>query len=128
MKTREPKDEHCVLQCTHMSYNIHDPIPLDNCKNHTALPYITILADNQTEFTSQLMDNIFKQLDIDHIFSQGSNSLQMCFFSIGQMFQVFLSMSGQASQSPPSLCFENLFMLRNWPVVRLYCCQTCLQL
>ena len=41
-KTREPEDEHCVLQCTHISYNICDPIPLDNLKNHTALPYITV--------------------------------------------------------------------------------------
>ena len=41
VKTREPKDEHCVLWCTHISYNTCDPIPLDNLKNHTALPYIT---------------------------------------------------------------------------------------
>ena len=40
-KTREPKDEHCVSWCTHKSYYICDPIPLDNPKNHTALPYIT---------------------------------------------------------------------------------------
>ena len=40
-KTREPKDKHCVLQCTYTSYNIYDPIPPDNLKNHTALPYIT---------------------------------------------------------------------------------------
>ena len=40
-KTREPKDEHCVLWCTYTSNNIHDPIPLDNLKNHTTLPYIT---------------------------------------------------------------------------------------
>ena len=37
----EPKDEHCVLQCTYKSYYICDPIPLDNPKNHIALPYIT---------------------------------------------------------------------------------------
>ena len=44
MKTREPKGKHCVLQCTyvrHVRDNIHDPIPLDKLKNHTALPYIT---------------------------------------------------------------------------------------
>ena len=41
VKTREPKDEHCVLQCTYTKDNICDPIPLDNPKNHTALPYIT---------------------------------------------------------------------------------------
>ena len=41
VKTREPKDEHCVSWCTHKSYYIHDPIPLGNPKNHTALPYIT---------------------------------------------------------------------------------------
>ena len=41
VKTREPKDEHCVSQCTYISDNICDPIPLDNPKNHTALPYIT---------------------------------------------------------------------------------------
>ena len=40
-KTREPEDEHCVLQCTYINDNIHDPIPLDNLKNHTVLPYIT---------------------------------------------------------------------------------------
>ena len=40
-KTREPKDEHCVLQCTNVRDNIHDPIPLDKLKNHTTLPYIT---------------------------------------------------------------------------------------
>ena len=41
-KTGEPKDEHCVLQCTYKSYYICDPIPLDNPKNHIALPYITL--------------------------------------------------------------------------------------
>ena len=41
VKTRATEDEHCVLWCTHISYNICDPIPLDNLKNHTALPYIT---------------------------------------------------------------------------------------
>ena len=34
VKTREPKDEDCVSWCTYISYNIHDPIPLDNLKNH----------------------------------------------------------------------------------------------
>ena len=33
-KPKEPKDEHCVLHCTYISYNIHDLIPLDNLKNH----------------------------------------------------------------------------------------------
>ena len=37
VKTRELEDEHCVSWCTHISYNICDPIPLDNLKNHTAL-------------------------------------------------------------------------------------------
>ena len=41
-KTREPQDKHCVSRYTHISYNINDPIPLDNLKNHTALPYITL--------------------------------------------------------------------------------------
>ena len=41
-KTREPEDEHCALQCTYISYNICNPIPLDNLReSHTALPYIT---------------------------------------------------------------------------------------
>ena len=40
-KTGEPEDEHCVSQCTYRSNNIHDPIPLDKLKNHTALLYIT---------------------------------------------------------------------------------------
>ena len=40
-KTREPEDEHCVLQCTYISDNICNPIPLDSLKNHIALPYIT---------------------------------------------------------------------------------------
>ena len=41
VKTREPEDEHCVLLCTYISYCVCDPIPLDNPKNHTALPYTT---------------------------------------------------------------------------------------
>ena len=41
-KTREPKGECCVLWCTYISDNIHNPIPLDNLKNHAALLYITI--------------------------------------------------------------------------------------
>ena len=41
VKTREPKDKHCVSQCTRISYNICDPIPLDNLMNHTALLCIT---------------------------------------------------------------------------------------
>ena len=41
VKTREPEDKHCVLWCTYISDNIHDPISLDKPKNHTALPYIT---------------------------------------------------------------------------------------
>ena len=31
---------YCIVH-PHTSYNIHDAIPLDNLKNHTALPYIT---------------------------------------------------------------------------------------
>ena len=46
-KTSEPKDEHCVL-CTYTSNNIHDPIPLDKLKNHTALLYIT--PDSQSAY------------------------------------------------------------------------------
>ena len=38
-----PKDEHCVPQCTYISYHICNPIPLDYPKNHTALPYITVM-------------------------------------------------------------------------------------
>ena len=34
VKTREPEDEHCVLQYTYISYSICDPIPLDNLTNH----------------------------------------------------------------------------------------------
>ena len=41
-KTREPEDECCVSQCTYISYHICNPIPLDNRKNHTALPYIIV--------------------------------------------------------------------------------------
>ena len=41
VKTREPEDKHCVLWCTYISYYIHDPIPPDNPRNHTPLPYIT---------------------------------------------------------------------------------------
>ena len=40
-KTREPEDEHCVLQCTYINYPICNLVPLDNTKNHLALPYIT---------------------------------------------------------------------------------------
>ena len=32
VKTSEPEDEHCVLQCTYTSYNICDTIPLDEPK------------------------------------------------------------------------------------------------
>ena len=39
-KTREPKDEHCVLWSTYIRDNIHGPISLDKLKKHTALPYI----------------------------------------------------------------------------------------
>ena len=56
MKTREPEDKHCVLQCTYISYNIHDPIPLDNLKNHTGLPYITPARD----MFQRKIDKIFK--------------------------------------------------------------------
>ena len=42
MKTKEPKDKHCVLQCTYTSENIHDPVSLDTPKNNIALPYTTI--------------------------------------------------------------------------------------
>ena len=40
-KTREPEDKHCVLWCIYISNYTCDPIPLDNLKNRTALPYIT---------------------------------------------------------------------------------------
>ena len=40
-KTREHEDEHCVSRCPYTKDNICDPIPLDNPKNHKALPYIT---------------------------------------------------------------------------------------
>ena len=54
-KTREPKDECCVLPCTYISYKICNPLPLDNFKNHTALPYITwrLIQDlkNKTEIS-----------------------------------------------------------------------------
>ena len=61
------------------------------------------------------------------------NCLQnVFFFSIGQMFQVFLSMSGSGlSVTTFSVCGKSPFpleMLRNGPMVRLYSCQTCLQL
>ena len=41
-KTREPKDEHCVLWCTNIY--ICDTLPQDNPKTypHLALPYITL--------------------------------------------------------------------------------------
>ena len=52
-KTREPKDKHCVSWCTHISYTICNPISLDNLKNHTALPYITL--DMHKKFVHKLM-------------------------------------------------------------------------
>ena len=61
VKTRKPEDKCCVLWCTYIIYNICDPIPLDNLKNHThtALPYITwgLIQDfkNETE-RSQLIN------------------------------------------------------------------------
>ena len=43
-KTRDPKDEHCVSQCTQYN-NICDTVPLDKLKYHSAnkpaLLYIT---------------------------------------------------------------------------------------
>ena len=41
VKTREPEDEHCVLQCTYIY--ISNTLPLDNPKiySHLALLYIT---------------------------------------------------------------------------------------
>ena len=47
-KTTEPEDKCCVLWCTYISYHIHDPIPLDNPKNHIALLYITQQDDEST--------------------------------------------------------------------------------
>ena len=38
VKTREPKDEHCVSWCTY----IHDPIPLDKLKK----PHSTAIHNN----------------------------------------------------------------------------------
>ena len=51
VKTREPTDKHCVLWCTNINYPIHDPIPLDNPKNHIALLYITweLIQDPQNK-------------------------------------------------------------------------------
>ena len=58
VKTREPKDEHW---CTHISYNIHDSIPLDNLKNHTALPYIKwgLIWDSPNRRKESLRSKIF---------------------------------------------------------------------
>ena len=33
VKTKEPKDEHCVLQCNQINNYICDTIPLDNSSN-----------------------------------------------------------------------------------------------
>ena len=41
-KTREPKDEHCISWCTHISYNVCDPIPLDNLNK----PHSTTMHNN----------------------------------------------------------------------------------
>ena len=45
VKTSEPKDKHCVSWCIHISYHMHDTIPLDNPKAYIniVLPYITVL-------------------------------------------------------------------------------------
>ena len=48
-KTTEPKDKHCVSWCTYTSDNISDPVPLEKLKNHTALPYITIICRGTDE-------------------------------------------------------------------------------
>ena len=55
-KTREPEDEHCVLQYTCISYNIHNPISLNN-KSHTALPYIN--SRSQVDFSEQILKRFF---------------------------------------------------------------------
>ena len=59
VKTRESKDKHCVLWCTYISYNICDPIPLDNLKNHTALLYITwrLIQDPKNKAESSQLRN-----------------------------------------------------------------------
>ena len=43
-KTREPKEEHCVLWCTNIHIYICDTLPLDNPKTHSylELPYKTL--------------------------------------------------------------------------------------
>ena len=63
-KTREPKDEHCVLQCIYIGKNICDPIPLEKFKNHTALQYITwgLIWDFKSKNErSQLLEFITRQ-------------------------------------------------------------------
>ena len=60
-KTREPKDEHCVLQCTYIY--ICDTLPLDNPKiySHPALPYITwgLIQDSKIRKKESLVLRIF---------------------------------------------------------------------
>ena len=57
--TMEPKDEHCVLKCTYISYHICDPIPLDNLKNHTSLPYITWAHPGSQKYDREIPINKF---------------------------------------------------------------------
>ena len=66
-KTREHEDEHCVLHCTYIGYYVHDPISLDNPKNHTALPYIAISPYNHGSLKAErhirtISEMIAKQL------------------------------------------------------------------
>ena len=50
VRTREPEDVCCVSWCTYISDNTHNPIRLNNLKNHTALPYITLILAATTEY------------------------------------------------------------------------------
>ena len=54
-KTREPKDEHCVLWCSHISYNIHEPyIPGQPQESHSTALHNNILNEKREPPTLRL--------------------------------------------------------------------------
>ena len=95
VKTREPKDEHCVSWCTYINYPIHSPIPLDNPKNHKVLPYITItylLAKFNIKIRTVAPYN-HKSLQAEHAIKYLSTILTKHLNNLGQMWPKYLPLA-----------------------------------
>ena len=96
MKTRKPKEKHCVLWCTHISDYIHDPIPLDNLKNHTALLYITLVTYLPSKFIIKIRTVApynLQSLQAEHGIKSLSNILTKHLTHLGQMWPKYLSLT-----------------------------------